>query len=154
MITEISGGQRRRQGNACSADIVIVGAGPTGLAASIALRQSGADVLIADAQEPPIDKACGEGLLPDSLLELSRLGIDLTGIAGKPFHGIRFADKHSDVSAAFTNGEGLGVRRLALHRQLLDRAAAMGVRMRWKARVDLRPARGLRSAAKHFATAI
>jgi flavin-dependent dehydrogenase len=138
VITEISGGQRRRHGNACSADVVIVGGGPTGLAAAIALRQTGADVLIADAQEPPIDKACGEGLMPDSLRELSRLGIDLAKVAGTHFHGIRFADRHSTVSAGFTDGGGLGVRRLALHRQLLDRATAMGVRMRWRAKVELR----------------
>ncbi|MDW5266424.1 MULTISPECIES: NAD(P)/FAD-dependent oxidoreductase [Acidobacteriaceae] len=121
-----------------SADIVIVGGGPIGLAAAIALRQAGADVLIADACEPPIDKACGEGLMPDSLCELSKLGIDLAQVAGTPFDGIRFADRQSTVSARFAEGQGLGVRRLALHRQLLDRAAAMGVRMRWKSLVELR----------------
>jgi len=121
-----------------SAEVVIVGGGPIGLAAAIALRQAGADVLIADAQQPPIDKACGEGLMPDSLRELSRLGINLAPVAGTPFGGIRFADRQSTVSAEFTEGEGLGVRRLALHRQLLDRAATMGVRMRWKTLVELR----------------
>jgi Dehydrogenases (flavoproteins) len=117
---------------------VIVGGGPIGLAAAIALRQAGADVLVADAQQPPIDKACGEGLMPDSLRELSRLGIDLAQVAGTPFCGIRFADSHSTVTAAFAEGEGLGVRRLALHRQLLDRAATLGVRMLWKTRVGFR----------------
>ncbi|HEY5255696.1 MAG TPA: NAD(P)/FAD-dependent oxidoreductase, partial [Acidobacteriaceae bacterium] len=121
-----------------SADIVIVGGGPIGLAAAIALRQAGADVLVADAQQPPIDKACGEGLMPDSLHELSRLGIDLAEVEGTPFGGIRFADRRSTVSAAFAGSAGLGVRRLMLHRQLLDRAAMMGVRMRWKTLVDLR----------------
>lgn len=121
-----------------SADIVVVGGGPIGLTAAIALRQTGADVLVADAQQPPIDKACGEGLMPDSLLELSRLGIDLAPVAGTPFCGIRFADRESTVSAAFAEGGGLGVRRLALHRQFLDRAATMGVRMQWKTLVELR----------------
>ena len=82
-----------------NADVVIVGGGPTGLTAAIALRQAGADVLIADAQEPPIDKACGEGLMPDSLRELAELGIDLGSIHGTPFTGIRFVDEHSTVSA-------------------------------------------------------
>ncbi|MEO6910006.1 MAG: FAD-dependent oxidoreductase, partial [Edaphobacter sp.] len=99
-----------------SADVVIVGGGPTGLAAAIALRQAGADVLIADAQEPPIDKACGEGLMPDSVHELSKLGIDLASAGCASFSGIRFADKDSTVSAEFARGKGLGVRRLALHR--------------------------------------
>jgi flavin-dependent dehydrogenase len=122
-----------------SADIIIAGAGPAGLAAAIAFRQAGADVLIVDAQAPPIDKACGEGLMPDSVRELSRLGINRTAICGASFSGIRFADSASTVSAAFAWGQGLGVRRLALHRQLLDRAAELGVRMQWKTRVELRP---------------
>ena len=122
-----------------SPDVAIVGGGPTGLAAAIALKQAGADVLIADAQAPPIDKACGEGLMPDSARELLRLGVDLTAISAVPFSGIRFADSQSAVSAAFAQGEGLGVRRLALHRQLLDHAASLGVRMRWRTRVELRP---------------
>jgi menaquinone-9 beta-reductase len=120
------------------ADVVIVGGGPIGLAAAIALRQAGADVLVADVRQPPIDKACGEGLMPDSLRELSRLGIDLAQVAGTPFGGIRFADRQSTVSAAFAEGEGLGVRRLALHRQLLERAVTMGIRMQWKTLVELR----------------
>lgn len=121
-----------------SAEVVIVGGGPIGLTAAIALRQAGADVLVADARQPPIDKACGEGLMPDSLRELSRLGIDLAQVAGTPFGGVRFADRRSTVSAAFVGSAGLGVRRLELHRQLLDRAAAMGVQMRWKTLIELR----------------
>jgi anaerobic glycerol-3-phosphate dehydrogenase len=45
-------------------DALIVGGGPAGLASAIALRQKGLDVLVADALRPPIDKACGEGLMP------------------------------------------------------------------------------------------
>ncbi len=78
--------------------------------------------------------------MPDSRRELSRLGIDLAPARGAPFTGIRFADRHSSVSAEFSQGEGLGIRRLALHQLLLDRAAAMGVRMRWRTRVELHPA--------------
>ena len=47
-------------------DVLIAGGGPAGLAAAIALRQKGLDVLVADALCPPIDKACGEGLMPDA----------------------------------------------------------------------------------------
>lgn len=120
------------------ADVLIVGGGPTGLAAAIALRQAGADVLLADALEPPIDKACGEGLMPDSRRELASLGIEPDEALGAPFIGIRFADLHSAVSAEFAQGTGLGLRRLTLHRLLLDRAAALGVRMQWGSTVELR----------------
>jgi 2-polyprenyl-6-methoxyphenol hydroxylase-like FAD-dependent oxidoreductase len=125
--------------NLYSADVVIVGGGPVGLVTAIALRGVGADVLLVDAQEPPIDKPCGEGLMPDSRQELSKLGIELAPAEGARFTGIRFADPCSTVSAEFAQGAGLGIRRLALHQQLLDCAATMGVRMRWRTRIELRP---------------
>ena len=46
-------------------DVFVIGGGPAGLAAAIAARERGCRVLVADGAEPPIDKACGEGLLPD-----------------------------------------------------------------------------------------
>ena len=65
-----------------STDVFVIGGGPAGLAAAIAARQRGFDVLVADGAEPPIDKACGEGLLPDGLAALERL----VG-AGRPWGG-------------------------------------------------------------------
>ena len=32
-------------------------------------------MIVADGMRPPIDKACGEGLMPDGLAALERLGI-------------------------------------------------------------------------------
>lgn len=48
-----------------------------GLASAIALRSRGFSVTVADAALPPIDKACGEGLMPDALESLARLGVVL-----------------------------------------------------------------------------
>ena len=45
-------------------DVFVIGGGPAGLAAAIAARGRGFRVLVADGAQPPIDKACGEGLLP------------------------------------------------------------------------------------------
>jgi flavin-dependent dehydrogenase len=118
-------------------DVFIVGGGPSGLATAIALRQRGLDVAIADSLVPPIDKACGEGIMPDSRHELSQLGITLQPEHGSEFAGIRFVDEQSAVSAEFTSGAGFGIRRLTLHRLLLDRARALGVRMLWDAHVSL-----------------
>ena len=125
-------------------DVWIVGGGPAGLAAAIALRQHGLDVLLADAMVPPIDKACGEGIMPDSRRELTRLGVDLAPAHGASFRGIRFCDNHSTVSAAFPSapdfpGEGVGVRRTVLHSLLVARARELGVRMSWGAPVTLTP---------------
>ncbi len=45
------------------ADVLVIGGGPVGLAAAIAARRKGFHVILADGCEPPIDKACGEGVL-------------------------------------------------------------------------------------------
>ena len=108
-------------------DVFIAGAGPAGLAAAIALRLRGADVLLADARYPPIDKPCGEGLMPEARRALAALGV-FPDPQGLPFAGITFADANARVSANFPNLSGLGLRRTSLHQLLCDRAAALGVR--------------------------
>jgi flavin-dependent dehydrogenase len=118
-----------------SCDVLIAGGGPAGLAAAIALRQRGADVLVADALRPPIDKPCGEGLMPDSRRELAKLGVEVEDRQGARFSGILFSDGDAHVKAEFPRGLGLGVRRPVLHQLLLDRAAELGVRMAWHAPV-------------------
>ena len=123
--------------NCC--DVLIVGAGPAGLATAIALCQRGADVLLADSQKPPIDKACGEGIMPDSRRDLAGIGVDLPDFCGAPFKGIRFCDEHASVAADFPFGEGRGVRRTVLHRLLTDRATAAGVRLAWQTGVAIKP---------------
>ncbi len=122
-------------------DVFIAGAGPAGLAAAIALRLRGADVLVADALRPPIDKPCGEGLMPDARGALSQLGIPLDPHHGAEFAGISFVSGPDTVSANFpptsTKTRGIGIRRTALHTLLLDRAASLGVRFRWNTPVIL-----------------
>jgi flavin-dependent dehydrogenase len=70
-----------------STDVFVVGGGPAGLAAAIAARQRGLRVVVADGGQPPIDKACGEGLMPDGLAALQRLGIQLSLARLIPFAG-------------------------------------------------------------------
>jgi 2-polyprenyl-6-methoxyphenol hydroxylase-like FAD-dependent oxidoreductase len=120
-------------------DVFIAGAGPAGLAAAIALRQRGADVLLADARRPPIDKPCGEGLMPDARAALAELGVQIDSSSGAEFTGITFASDQSSVSADFPNGPGIGVRRTTLHTLLLHRAEELGVRFAWNTPVVLQP---------------
>ena len=63
-------------------DVFVIGGGPAGLAAAIAARQRGFSVLVADGAEPPIEKACGEGLMPDAVKILDKLGVDLVKDCG------------------------------------------------------------------------
>jgi flavin-dependent dehydrogenase len=113
------------------ADVLIVGGGPAGLVAAIAARRKGFRVMVADPSRPPLDKACGEGLMPVALAVADRLGIELPQGAGFPFRGIRFIGPHHSVEANFPEGTGLAIRRTALHSLLADQAAQNGVELLW-----------------------
>jgi menaquinone-9 beta-reductase len=121
-------------------DIFIAGGGPAGLACAIALARKGHSVLVADGMKPPIDKACGEGLMPDTLAALHHLGIDLPASlsedAAAHIRGIRFIDTANATSAhaSFPReaGEGRGIKRKTLHQLLLDRAVELGVTFSWE----------------------
>jgi flavin-dependent dehydrogenase len=116
-------------------DALIAGGGPAGLAAAIALRQKGLDVLVADALRPPIDKACGEGLMPDALKDLAALGISATVSHGAAFDGIAFLCGAHQAVAPFAQGRGIGIRRLQLHSLLIERCRELGVRLAWGSRI-------------------
>jgi menaquinone-9 beta-reductase len=119
-----------------STDVFVVGGGPAGLAAAIAARQNGFRVVVADGAQAPIDKTCGEGLMPDGLLALQGLGITLKPSDGYPFRGIRFLSSGLSADALFpSGGVGLAVRRKTLHRIMADRAAVAGVEFLWQTSV-------------------
>src|SRR5881409_3051376 len=104
--------------NGFEADVLVVGGGPAGLSAAIAASRRGLRVIVADGNHPPVDKACGEGLMPDSRAAAARLGVDLPESCGHPFRGIRFLGESRSAKADFPHGKGLGLRRTALHASL------------------------------------
>ncbi len=57
------------------ADVLVVGAGPSGSSAAAWAARAGHEVLLVDACEFPRDKACGDGLTPRAMVELRRLGM-------------------------------------------------------------------------------
>jgi flavin-dependent dehydrogenase len=119
--------------------VFIVGGGPAGLSAAIAARQAGLSVSVADSRRPPIDKACGEGLMPAAVAALQKLGIHFSPDESVPFRGVRFVDGQSGLSteAVFSQGRGLAVRRTTLHRKLAERASEAGAAIFWGAHVSL-----------------
>lgn len=113
-------------------DVLVIGGGPAGLAAAIAMRQRGLEVIVADGAQPPIDKACGEGFLPDGVAALERLGIQLLVSDSEPFRGIRFLSAELSADAPFPGGaSGVAVRRTTLHHQMIERAEQLGARLLW-----------------------
>jgi flavin-dependent dehydrogenase len=130
-------------------DVFIVGGGPAGLAAAIAARQKGFRVGIADSATPPVDKACGEGLMPDGIAALRELGVTIPAAQRFPFRGIRFVDGNLTAQSDFSNERGWGIRRTTLHAALAERAAALGVEMHWGKRVAGLNGNNSENAAQH-----
>jgi flavin-dependent dehydrogenase len=116
-----------------STDVFVIGGGPAGLAAAIAARQQGFRVVVADGAKPPIDKACGEALMPDAIAALQRLGIAIPASEACPVRGVRFLSSGLSAEADFPLGScGLSVRRTALHRIMAERAAGLGIDLLWQ----------------------
>jgi len=113
------------------ADVVIVGGGPIGLATAIAARHAGLNVTVLDRGRPPIDGACGEGLMPDAVDLLRRLGVDLNRMGGFKFRGIRYLEGDLVVEGTFPDGQGMAVHRADFHAALVGRAEEVGVDLRW-----------------------
>ena len=109
-------------------DLVVVGGGPAGLATAIRARLAGLDAAVVERFHPPIDKACGEGLMPDAVARLREIGIDPPGF---PFRGIRYVDGDLMAEGTFPQAGGLGVRRVQLHEALVRRAEETGVELLW-----------------------
>ena len=101
------------------ADVLVIGGGPAGLATALHARRHGLSVVVVEPRDGPVDKACGEGLMPGGLSELTELGVDP---AGMPFRGIAYVSDRHRAQARFRSGPGRGVRRTTLHAALAARA--------------------------------
>lgn len=109
-------------------DVLVIGGGPAGLATAIRARLAGMKVTVLDRSRPPIDKACGEGLMPDAVARLREIGVEPPGLS---FRGIRYFDGDVMAEGVFPQAGGLGVRRTELHDALVRRAGETGVELRW-----------------------
>lgn len=98
-------------------DVLIVGGGPGGLAAGIVLARAGLRTLLCEKASFPVDKACGEGVMPTGWSHLQELGVAhfLHEEHYAPIAGIRYISPSGRVAEApFAEGPGRGIRRVAL----------------------------------------
>ncbi|HYD42436.1 MAG TPA: FAD-dependent monooxygenase [Anaeromyxobacter sp.] len=118
-------------------DAVVVGGGPAGLAFAADAAARGLEVVVLEKREGPLDKACGEGVLPAGRRALERLGalaLVAPGAAA-PIEELRWCDRGHELCVRLPGGGGVGIRRTALSAALRARAAAAGAELRAGAEV-------------------
>ena len=114
-----------------TADVVVVGAGPAGIAAAITLARAGRDVTIVDKAVFPRDKCCGDGLTTLALRELDTLGFEPAAVADWQVVGgaVLRAPSGREVTVPLPAGKGTYAAvapRLQLDAALVDLSAKAG----------------------------
>jgi menaquinone-9 beta-reductase len=118
------------------ADVIVVGAGPSGATAAYYLAQAGLDVLLLEKSSFPREKVCGDGLTPRAVRSLVAMGVDVSEEAGwlrnKGLRviggGMRLELPWPELSSY--PGYGLVRSRASLDETLARRAQAAGAKLR------------------------
>jgi len=105
-------------------DLIVAGGGPVGLATALYAERAGLAVAVLEPRAAPVDKACGEGLMPAAVRALAELGVHPPGL---PVRGIRYLDGTRSAQALFPGAAGRGVRRTTLQACLREAVAARGI---------------------------
>ena len=109
-------------------DVVVVGAGPAGSAAALsALRtRPGARVLLLDRARFPRDKSCGDGIAPQALDELARLGAAHVLADRVPVRRLRLVSPGGVEVTTVLARPDVVVPRTLFDARLVDAAVARG----------------------------
>lgn len=112
-------------------DLAVVGSGPAGAAAALQARRSApdAEVVLIDKAEFPRDKACGDGIGPEAVALLGRLGVAGEVLAGHPpVERVRIVGPDGVTVSGRAPRPGHVVPRTRFDARLRDAALAAGAR--------------------------
>jgi len=118
------------------ADVIVVGAGPSGATAAYYLAQAGLDVLLLEKSSFPREKVCGDGLTPRAVRSLVAMGVDVSEEAGwRRNKGLRVIGGGMRLELPWPElssypGYGLVRSRASLDETLARRAQAAGAKLR------------------------
>lgn len=110
-------------------EVLVVGGGVAGCAASIALARRGRRVTLVEREPTPRHKVCGEFLSGEALDDLRVLGIDVTSLGAVPIEYVRLAAARRAAEAPLPF-PAASLTRKALDTALIAEAITAGVRVK------------------------
>jgi menaquinone-9 beta-reductase len=109
-------------------EVLILGGGVAGCAASIALARKGRSVTLIEREPKPRHKVCGEFLSGEALEDLDALGINVGSLGAVPIDRVRLASARRAAEAPLPF-PAASLTRKALDTALIAEAVAAGVRV-------------------------
>jgi menaquinone-9 beta-reductase len=109
-------------------EVLILGGGVAGCAASIALARKGRSVTLIEREPTPRHKVCGEFLSGEALEDLHLLGIDVASLGAVPIDKVRLAAARRAAEAPLPF-PAASLTRKSLDTALIAEAIAAGVRV-------------------------
>ncbi len=116
-------------------EVLILGGGVAGCAASIALARKGRSVTLIEREPTPRHKVCGEFLSGEALEDLHALGIDVASLGAVPIDYVRLAAARRAAEAPLPF-PAASLTRKALDTALIAEALAARVRVERGRRVQ------------------
>ncbi|MGW9346256.1 geranylgeranyl reductase family protein [Nocardiopsis flavescens] len=116
------------------ADVIVVGAGPSGSTTAYYLAQAGLDVLLLEKTAFPREKVCGDGLTPRAVKQLTSMGVTFEDEGWVKNHGLRIVGAGARLELPWPDlaaypGFGLVRTRFDFDQILVDRAVTAGAKL-------------------------
>jgi len=119
-------------------DVAIIGAGPGGSAAAVALGQLGIkNVVLLDREGFPRDKTCGSGLSPNAPKVIEKLGLSAqVHEAGFAVSSVRIVTPNKREMIIKSDAAAVVLLRRTFDHLLVQRAQSLGVTLKTPFRAD------------------